>query len=303
MIATRKPLTPLARRWHRLGAVIALALAAAAPTQAQDAAALQAREAALHEALARNAYGRPLVLESSEGTDNLRGDIYARIERPFAAVGASLQGIDHWCEILMLHLNTQACRAIDSPAGEALELVIGQKHNQPMDQAYRFEFAYKLVASRPDYLQVLLAADAGPLGTKDYRIVLEVAALDSRNSFVHMSYAYGQGVMARIALQGYLATLGRNKVGFSVVGRQADGQPQFIAGTRGVIERNTMRYYLAVEAYLGALSSPPALRFEKRLADWHAGIERYPVQLHELELGEYLALKRRQAGQPLALAR
>ena len=297
------PFTPLACRWRGLSVVIALSLAAAAPVQAQDAAALQARHAALRQVLERNAYGRPLLLESSERADSLQGDIHARIEWPFAAVGAALQGTGHWCEVLMLHLNTQACRAIDSQAGESLELVIGQKHNQPQDQAYRVEFAYKLVASRPDYMRVLLAADAGPLGTKDYRIVLEVAALDARSSFVHLSYAYGQGVMARVALQGYLATLGRNKVGFSVVGRQADGQPQFIGGTRGLIERNTMRYYLAVEAYLGALSSPPALRFEKRLADWHAGIERYHVQLHELELGEYLSLKRRQAGQPLALRR
>ena len=297
------PFTLLACRRRRLSVVIALSLAAAAPVQAQDAAALQARHAALRQVLERNAYGRPLLLESSERADSLQGDIHARIEWPFAAVGAALQGTGHWCEVLMLHPNTQACRAIDSQAGESLELVIGQKHNQPQDQAYRVEFAYKLVASRPDYMRVLLAADAGPLGTKDYRIVVEVAALDARSSFVHLSYAYGQGVMARVALQGYLATLGRNKVGFSVVGRQADGQPQFIGGTRGLIERNTMRYYLAVEAYLGALSSPPALRFEKRLADWHAGIERYHVQLHELELGEYLSLKRRQAGQPLALRR
>jgi hypothetical protein len=64
---------------------------------------------------------------------------------------------------------------------------------------------------------------------------------------------------------------------------------------RGVVERNTMRYYLAIEAYLGALSLPPAQQFERRLADWHAGIERYPRQLHELTLGEYLDLKRAQA--------
>jgi hypothetical protein len=55
-----------------------------------------------------------------------------------------------------------------------------------------------------------------------------------------------------------------------------------------------MRYYLAVEAYLGALEAPPWERLEKRLRDWHAAIERHP-QLRELELGEYLELKRREA--------
>lgn len=55
-----------------------------------------------------------------------------------------------------------------------------------------------------------------------------------------------------------------------------------------------MRYVLAVEAYHGALLLPPAQRFEKRLADWHKGVERYPLQLHELERDEYRGLKREQ---------
>jgi hypothetical protein len=93
-------------------------------------------------------------------------------------------------------------------------------------------------------------------------------------------------------MQGYLATIGRDKVGFSIVGSRADGQPIYVRGTRGVIERNTMRYYVAIEAYLGTLALPPAQQFERRLAAWFAGIERYPAQLHELERGEYLEMKR-----------
>ncbi len=276
--------------------VLALALAAAgaSPVHAQDAAALKSRHADLRDALSSNAFQRPLVLESSERADGLRGDIHARIDQPFEVVGAALQGVDRWCDILILHLNVKQCRGSNSKTADALQLVIGQKHDQPLDQAYRFAFAYDVVASRPDYLQVQLSASEGPLGTSRYRIVLEVAALDARRSIVHLSYAYGFGLAARVAMQGYLATLGRDKVGFSVVGSKPDGQPQYIGGTRGVIERNTMRYYLAVEAYLGALSLPPAQQFEKRLADWHSGVERYPVQLRELERGEYVAMKREQ---------
>jgi len=99
---------------------------------------------------------------------------------------------------------------------------------------------------------------------------------------------------ARIAMQSYLATIGRNKVGFSVTGRTADSQPVYMGGMRGVVERNTMRYYLAIETYLGALSVPASQQVEKRLNAWHAGVERYPVQLHELERDEYLAMKRKE---------
>jgi hypothetical protein len=53
-----------------------------------------------------------------------------------------------------------------------------------------------------------------------------------------------------------------------------------------------MRYYLAIESFLGAQSAPAAERVEKSLRDWFTAIERYPRQLHEMERGEYLAMKR-----------
>ena len=53
-----------------------------------------------------------------------------------------------------------------------------------------------------------------------------------------------------------------------------------------------------IEAYLAALSAPPAERLETRLSGWYAGVERYAVQLHELEQDEYLAMKRKEARQP-----
>ena len=277
------------RRW--LLSALLCAVATTPLAQAQDAATLKARHASLRAALADNAFERPLVLESTEAAGGLKGDIYARIEMPFARLAPALQGTGHWCEILILHLNVKQCRAGAAPASDSLALIVGQKFDQPLADAYRVEFAYQVVASRSDYLQIVLHAGVGPLGTSDYRIVVEVVALDGQQSFVHLSYAYEQGLAARLAMQTYLATIGRDKVGFSVVGRQADGAPIYVGKLRGVIERNTMRYYLAIEAYLGALGTPPALQLAKRLNDWHSGVERYPRQLHELERSEYLAMK------------
>ena len=151
-----------------------------------------------------------------------------------------------------------------------------------------------MVAAQPDYLQVVLEADNGPMSTRDYRITLEAVALDAQRSFLHLSYSYAYGMAARVAMQGYLATLARDKVGFSVVKPKARGRARYIGGMRGVVERNTMRYYLAVEAYLGALSAPPAARLEKRLNDWHSASERFPLQLHELGRSDYLAMKHKE---------
>jgi len=261
---------------------------------AQDAASLKARHAALRELLASNQFQRPLYLESTQTPGALKGGIYALVAQPFAVVGPALQGMDPWCDILILHLNVKSCRASTSKDGDTLSLNIGRKFDQPLADAYLIEFLYKVVAAGPDYLQVVLNAEDGPLGTSRYRIVLEVVKLDAKRSFLHMSYSYAYGTLARVALQGYLATTGRDKVGFSIIGSTANGQPVYIGNMRGVVERNTMRYYLAIEAFLGALSAPVSEQLEKRLSNWHAGSERYPVQLHELERGEYLDMKRRE---------
>ena len=70
---------------------------------------------------------------------------------------------------------------------------------------------------------------------------------------------------------------------------------------RGVVERNTMRYYLAIEAYLGSLSAPPAEQQERRLRDWFAATERHARQLHEMERDEYLTMKRNEVQRQRAL--
>jgi hypothetical protein len=67
-----------------------------------------------------------------------------------------------------------------------------------------------------------------------------------------------------------------------------------VGSTRGLVERNTMRYYLAIDAYLAALSLPPAERAEKRLQTWFAATERFPRQLHEMDRASYLEMKHKE---------
>ena len=90
-----------------------------------------------------------------------------------------------------------------------------------------------------------------------------------------------------LASKAYLATFGLGKVGFTVTGKQPSGEAELVDGMLGLIERNAMRYFLAVDAYTAAPDD-----VEKRLALWHAATERYPRQLHDLGEAEYLKIKR-----------
>ncbi len=281
----------LARHLGRVAAMLAgIFVALASP--AQDAAALKQKATSLQGKLSHNPFGRPLVLESKQASGDLRGDVYAVVDYPFAMVDDALKSIDHWCDILILHLNVKRCRELG--AEHRIELDIGRKFDQPVENANRLVFAWTPAASSAEYLQVLLSADEGPYGTSNYRIQVEALPVENRKTLIHMSYAYASGMMARMAINTYLATIGRDKVGFTVVDKTADGKPVYIGGVAGLLERNTMRYYLAIEAYLDARSAAPGEQVEKRIRTWYAGTERYARQLHEMEQSEYLEMKRKE---------
>jgi hypothetical protein len=259
-----------------------------------SAATLRTKYLALRDTLSHNQFQLPLNLDSSQTSTDLKGDIYALVDYPFATVSAALNGAAHWCDILILHLNVKYCRESADKPGSNLMVYIGRKTEQSLNIAPKMEFEYRVNSNSSDYLHIFLDAEKGPFGTKNYRIMLEAIPLKDGGTFIHLSYSYAYGFTAQLAMQTYLNTLGSDKVGFTVIKKLPDGKPLYVSGIRGALERNTMRYYLAISAYLGALSTPPQQQLEKRLRDWFASTERYPLQLHELEQSEYLNMKRKE---------
>ena len=125
--------------------------------------------------------------------------------------------------------------------------------------------------------------------------------LNKNQTFLHFTYAYSFGLSGRLAMKGYLATIGKDKIGFSILSSQ-NGKPEYVQGVRGVVERNTMRYYLAIGAYLAAANTAnndsakndttENGQLERRLENWFDSTERYAMQLHEVEKADYLSMKR-----------
>lgn len=249
--------------------------------------------------LADNVFHRPLVLESTETPDRLKSDIYSVLDYPFAAVKGALndpaQGAANWCDVLILHLNIKYCHATQDAGGSVLNVNLGRKVEDSLSSSYRLEFRYHPVVSAADYFRVELSADSGPLSTRDYHIMLEAipAPGGSNHTFLHLTYAYGYGAAGRLAMRTYLATVGSGKVGFTKTAESSSGgEPEYVGGVRGLLERNTMRYYLAIDAYLKSLSASPDKRQQQRLTTWFNATEQYPRQLHEVERQDYMEMKR-----------
>jgi hypothetical protein len=255
--------------------------------------ALLAKYPTLSAKLQRNQFAAPIFLESSESGGAQQVDMYGVFNYPFDTVRDALQSPANWCDITALHINIKACTARKSGDRSLLTIYSGRKNYQVPADAYPLKLTFRALAQQSDYLNLMLSAQEGPLGTKDHRIRLEATPLDAGRTFVHFSYAYRHGAMANLAIKTYFATIARDKLGFSSY-PGANGAPVLIGGVRGAVERNTVRYYLALQTYLDTLKVPEAQRFELRLSRWYDLTARYPRQLKEMEKSEYLATKRRE---------
>jgi hypothetical protein len=270
-----------------------LCAGAAEPPPSAAAAMLRERFVALRSQPQPSPFHIPLYLQATEVSNRVQGDVYALVERHYGEVRPALERIDHWCRILTLHLNVKYCRPADGSARQTLTVGVASKYEQSLSSVNWVRFAFHAASLGDEYMQIVLRAPSGPFGTSDYRMSVEVVPFEGQ-SLLHLTYAYSYGAAASMAMQAYLATAGRNKVGFSVVGQQGDGQPIYVNGLRGVIERNVMRYYFAIDAYLAAQRRPPPDRLLKSLQDWFDATERYPRQLHEVTRNEYLDMKLRE---------
>ncbi len=283
-----------------LALVLAVPQAHAAPQHAGSAHALHETHKSLAAKLGHGTLQRPVHLVSMETADGLQGDVYAVVDHPLDDVRAALADASQWCEMLVLHINNRRCRIARKPEGDVLTLSVVRRYDKPVEEAFELPFVLRTASSAPDYLAVDLSARAGPLGTSHYRVMLEAVPLDERRTFLHFGYAYDHNTMARLATTAYLATFGSHKVGFTVVGKRPDGRPEYIRGLRGLMERNAMRYFLTLDAYLAGLGAPANEQFDTRLHRWFEAVEQYPPQLHEVDLATYVALKRadRRRGAP-----
>jgi hypothetical protein len=241
--------------------------------------------------LETNSFGLPLFLDSYERDGRVQVDVYGIFDYPFGSIVDALKVPANWCDIVSLHPNVKACTYRELPGDWLLTFYMGRKVYQPPEDTHQIIYHYRIAEQLPRYLDIILSADEGPLGTKDHRIRFEAMPLDGGRTFVHVSCAYSDSVALRLAGKAYFATLGWGKIGFTVTGTDSNGKPVYIDGPRGAIERNAVRYYFAIQSFMNTLRYPEGSRFGMRISEWYDLTNRYRKQLFELERKDYLTLK------------
>ncbi|MBZ2188779.1 hypothetical protein K8B33_06710 [Alcanivorax sp. JB21] len=245
----------------------------------------------------RNAgFDAPVHVESRQDNDTVAGGIHVLLDTPFETLRSTLSDKRVWCEIIFLHFNIKACVMDLGNDPTTVSLYTGRLYYQSPDDAHRNDYVFETFSFQDDYLNTVLYGPEGPFGTRDYRIVIQAVPVDANTSLVHVSYSLRHSMVTRVAQRIYFASAGRHRIGFSL----DDNGEEPVRGVRGMVERNTMRFYLALESFLQAPAQDDHIQ---RLKHWHALTEQYPDQLRELDLETYLDYKARERANQNTLQR
>jgi hypothetical protein len=251
---------------------------------------LQGRYAELQQRLAESPFDAPVVVDSTVGKNRLHGEIHAYLALPYQQVAETITSSTGWCRFLYLSPKVSNCQVRQKQGLPWLRLRVTPSATSWMQQEYTLDYRLEVTHAEAEYTQCQLVAEQGPAGTRDYRIQLETAPV-AEGTFLRFSFSYTTSTSSRFLTQVYLATLGAHKVGFTVIGRDSDGKPVYIKGLRGIIERNAMRHFLALEAWLTTRALPDEQRLLAGLQRWFDHAERFPRQLREMDRQTYLRLK------------
>lgn len=265
-----------------------------------SAARLQNQYRELRDLAQRGPFGVPLSVQSEDRDDQVSAEVYGIIEHPFEEVKAVLSSPASWCEFAPLHLNVKACTFQTQSRETFVTLYLGRKSYLTPEKASSQTYQFAVHTAEPGFLSVVLSAPKGLFGTTAHRFELEAAGVDGR-TVVALRSSYVPSVVTRAMTAIYLATVGRNRVGFSREDIEPAASPRYVKGFRGLVERSAMRYYLAFEAFLDFGSVPVAQRFEASINAVYDLMERHPTQLHDMDKAEYLDAKRRERENQLRL--
>jgi hypothetical protein len=191
----------------------------------------------------------------------------------------------------MLHPNIKHCMPGSGSGGVLLDMTMTAQREGLFGPAYPLQLTWNTVTRDTSHLVVELMAERGPMGTRDYRIGFELAPLEGGSSVMRLVYSSAFTATGLWMAQAYVSTVARHRVGFTVVDTDAQGRPVLVRGVRAAIERNTMRFHLAVQSWLAVQQLPPAQRVARAIEAWFDASERHATQLHEVERDEYVRRK------------
>ena len=261
---------------------------------------LSGRYPELQEAARRGPFGLPLQVRSEERETLVSAEIHGIIDHPFRALAATFTDPGGWCDFLVLNPNIKTCTFRREAQESLLTLYIGSKSYRAPESATEQVYRFLVRARQPEYVAISLTAPRGLLGTTAHRFEFEAGSVAGK-TVVALSSSFEPSMLSKLLTGIYLSTLGRNRIGFSREATEAGVPAGYVRGVKGMIERNVMRYYLALKAFLDTSDRPADRQFEARASLAYDLMDLYPAQLRQMKKAEYLDIKSREHQNQLRL--
>ncbi len=268
---------------------------------ANNAAWLNDKYSAIKSELLNSPHGLPIHITALDNGEHLQCNVYGILEYNFNKIRRQLCNPKNWCDILFLHPNIKSGVYYTENGHSILNVYCGRKYYQKPENTYKIVLQYRVVRESDTYFFIQLSSDKGPMYTRNYRIRLDAIPLKNDKTFIHLGYEYDYGTAFKNMLRIYFNTIGRHKIGFSREKTKERGNPVYVKGNRGMIERNAVRYYFAVQAFMDTLEYPEKIRFENRISRWYDLTDGFKRQLYELSKKAYMANKKRESENQVAL--
>ncbi len=241
----------------------------------------------------------PLRIRSEQRGRQVRVEVFGILDHPIDQVVGEITDSAAVCEILLLNLNVKACTHQNTNKNSRLRIfVAGKRYSRPY-RSFEIRPLHSVIKRSHQYLSMYLSAQKGVIGTGNYMVLVEAVPYKEK-TLIRFASSYRGSRVAKAAIQAYLRTFAREKIGFTVVD---DGEKrEHVKGMQAVIERNAVRSYLAIQAYLEtARSKPDAGHFERGMQRWYELTERHAKQLREIDRDSYFRNKRKEYRNQLRL--
>jgi hypothetical protein len=261
---------------------------------------LSGRYPELQEAVRRGPFGLPLQVRSEERDSLVSAEIHGIIDHPFRALATTFTEPSGWCDFLVLNPNIKTCTFRREAQETLLTLYIGSRNYRAPESATEQVYRFLVRARQPDYAAIALTAPQGMLGTTAHRFEFEAGSVAGK-TVVALSSSFEPSMLSRLLTGIYLGTVGRNMIGFSREATEAGTPGGYVRGVKGMIERNVMRYYLSLKAFLDTADLPAGRQFEVRASLAYDLMDLYPAQLRQMDKAEYLDIKYREYQNQLRL--
>lgn len=130
--------------------VVGVSVGTAATASTDAVTLLRTKQLSLNKQLQQNQFNRPLVLDTSEAKNRLKGEIFTVVNYRFSEVSSGLSEPNQWSEVMMLHINTKYCRAMGRPTSPVLRVHLRKKSFENLADTVRMDFDYRVTGLSPE---------------------------------------------------------------------------------------------------------------------------------------------------------